>query len=58
MRPKSNYLMPKTLREDKDTISYTMTFPNLQVNDGDPYTVCTVSVEDFNLNCIDGNNAP
>jgi hypothetical protein len=35
-----------------------MTFPNLQVNDGDPYTVCTVGVEDFKLNCIDGNNAP
>lgn len=45
-------------REDKDTISYTMTFPNLQVNEGDPYTVCTVKVEDFKLNCIDGNRLP
>ena len=35
-----------------------MTFPDLQVNDGEPYTVCTLSVEGFELNCIEGNNAP
>ena len=44
--------------EVNDTISYTMTFPDLQVNDGDPYTVCTVSSEDFELNCMEGNNSP
>ena len=44
--------------EDNDTVSYTMTFPDLQVNDGEPYTVCTLSVEGFELNCIEGNNAP
>lgn len=43
---------------DNATVSYVMTFPNLEVNDGDPYTVCTLSVEDFILNCIDGNNSP
>ena len=35
-----------------------MTFPNLTVDDGDPYNVCTVSAEDFELNCIEGNNSP
>src|SRR5216117_4089228 len=25
--------------QDQDKVSYTMTFPNLTVNDGDPYTV-------------------
>lgn len=45
-------------RENGDTISYTMTFPDLQVDDGDPYSVCTVSVEDFELNCLEGNNSP
>jgi hypothetical protein len=47
---------PESLVEDK--VSYTMTFPNLTVDDGDPYTVCTVSVEDFELNCREGNNSP
>lgn len=47
---------PESLVEDK--VSYTMTFPNLTVNDGDPYTVCTVSVENFVLNCVEGNNSP
>jgi hypothetical protein len=35
-----------------------MTFPNIEVNDSDPYTVCTVTVQDFELNCIEGNNSP
>ena len=41
-----------------NTFSYVMTFPNLEVSDGEPYTVCTVSVQDFELNCIKGNNSP
>jgi hypothetical protein len=45
-------------RQNNDTISYTMTFPDLQVDDGDPYSVCTVSVKDFELNCLEGNNSP
>lgn len=44
--------------EVEDKVSYTMTFPNLTVDDGEPYSVCTVSVEDFELNCIEGNNSP
>jgi hypothetical protein len=44
--------------EVEDKVSYTMTFPNVTVNDGEPYTVCTVSVEDFKLNCREGNNSP
>lgn len=44
--------------EVEDKVSYTITFPNLTVDDGDPYSVCTVSVEDFELNCIEGNNSP
>ena len=44
--------------EVEDKVSYTMTFPNLTVDDGDPYSVCTVSAEDFELNCIEGNNSP
>lgn len=47
---------PESLVEDK--VSYTMTFTNLIVNDGDPDTVCTVSVENFVLNCVEGNNSP
>jgi hypothetical protein len=41
-----------------DKVSYTMTFPDLRVDDGDSYTVCTVSVNDFKLHCIDGKNSP
>ncbi|MFN2434540.1 MAG: hypothetical protein ABR515_04105 [Nitrososphaeraceae archaeon] len=44
--------------EDGDKVSYTITFPNLTVDDGEPYTVCTVSSEDFELNCNEGNNSP
>jgi hypothetical protein len=44
--------------QDNDTVSYVITFPDLEVNDGEPYTVCTSSVEDFELNCIEGNNSP
>ena len=47
---------PQGQAEDK--VSYTITFPNLTVNAGDPYTVCTVSVEDFELNCQEGKNSP
>ncbi len=44
--------------EGEDKVSYTITFPNLSVDDGEPYTVCSVSVEDFELNCTEGNNSP
>ncbi len=44
--------------EVNDTISYTMTFPDLQVDEGDAYTVCTLSSGNFELDCIEGNNSP
>ena len=44
--------------QGQDKVSYVFTFPNLTVNDGDPYTVCTVKVESFKLDCIKGKNSP
>lgn len=44
--------------QGQDKVSYTLTFPNLTVNDGDPYSVCTVKVETFKLDCIKGKNSP
>ena len=44
--------------QGQDKVSYTLTFPNLTVNDGDPYTICTVKVDTFKLDCIKGKNSP
>lgn len=44
--------------EVQDKVSYTITFPNLAVDDGEPYTVFTVSSEDFVLDCMEGQNSP
>ena len=44
--------------QGQDKVSYTLTFPNLTVNDGDPYKVCTVKVETLKLDCINGKNSP
>ena len=44
--------------EGQDKVSYALTFPNLTVNDGDPYTVCTVKIDTFKLDCIKGKNSP
>jgi hypothetical protein len=44
--------------EGLDKVSYTITFPNLAVNDGEPYNVCTMSVDDFKLKCKQGSNSP
>lgn len=44
--------------EVQDKVSYTITFPNLTVDDGEPYSVCTVSSEDFVLDCMEGQNSP
>ena len=38
--------------------SYTMTFPNLAVNDGEPYKVCVMSTDNFKLKCQNGKNSP
>jgi hypothetical protein len=44
--------------EVQDKVSYTITFPDLAVDDGEDYTVCTVSSEDFVLDCVEGQNSP
>jgi len=44
--------------EGLDRVSYTITFPNLAVNDGESYNVCTMSVDDFKLKCKQGSNSP
>ncbi|MGI8719510.1 MAG: hypothetical protein ACR2KF_03200 [Nitrososphaeraceae archaeon] len=44
--------------EGQDKVSYTITFPGIEVQDGDPYTVCTMSAENFKLDCDKGNNSP
>jgi hypothetical protein len=44
--------------EGQDKVSYVITFPNLRVDDGESYTVCTVSVQDFKLKCHEGKNSP
>lgn len=42
----------------QDKVSYTMTFPGVEVQDGDPYTVCTMTTDNFKLKCDKGNNSP
>jgi hypothetical protein len=44
--------------QGQDKVSYTLTFPGIEVQDGDPYTVCTMTVDNFKLNCDKGNNSP
>jgi hypothetical protein len=44
--------------EGQDRVSYVITFPNLQVDDGDPYKVCIITVKDFKINCKEGKNSP
>ena len=44
--------------EGLDKVSYTLTFPGINVQDGDPYTVCTMSTDNFKLRCEKGNNSP
>jgi hypothetical protein len=44
--------------QGQDKVSYTLTFPGIEVEDGEPYTVCTMSTDNFKLNCDKGNNSP
>jgi hypothetical protein len=46
------------VNQGQDKVSYTMTFPGIEVQDGDPYTVCTMTTDNFKLNCDKGNNSP
>ena len=41
-----------------DKTSYGFTFPGLTVENGEPYTVCTMSTDNFNLKCEHGQNSP
>lgn len=41
-----------------DKATYVFTFPGLNVENGEPYTVCTMSTENFNLKCEHGQNSP
>lgn len=44
--------------QGQDKVSYTITFPGEEVPDNEPYTVCTMTVEDHKLECEKGNNSP
>jgi hypothetical protein len=44
--------------EGMDKVSYTITFPNLAVADGEAYKVCTVSADNLKMKCQDGKNSP
>ncbi len=44
--------------EGMDKVSYTITFPNLAVEDGQAYKVCTVSAENLKMKCQEGKNSP
>jgi hypothetical protein len=44
--------------EGSDKVSYVITFPNVAVEDGESYKVCTVSVDNFKLNCKNSSNSP
>ena len=41
-----------------DKVSYVFAFPGLEVQDGEPYNVCTMSTDNFNLKCEHGQNSP
>lgn len=47
---------PENKGQDKG--SYVITFPNLQVDDGEPYKVCIISAKDFKIICKEGKNSP
>jgi len=44
--------------EGSDKVSYVFSFPNMSVEDGEPYTVCTVNTDNFKLDCNKGKNSP
>jgi len=52
------YTSGKPTSEGSDKVSYIFTFPNVAVEDGESYKVCTVSVDNFKLKCENGNNSP
>jgi hypothetical protein len=44
--------------EGTNKVNYTITFPGSAVDEGDKYTVCILSVKNFELQCDDANNSP
>ncbi len=44
--------------EGSDKVSYTFAYPNMAVEDGQTFTVCTMSTDNFKLKCKNGNNSP
>ena len=44
--------------EGTNKVNYTITFPGSAVDEGDKYTVCIMSVNNFKLQCDDANNSP
>ena len=41
-----------------DKVSYVFSFPGLSVEDGEQYKVCTMTTDNFNLKCENGQNSP
>ena len=41
-----------------DKVSYVFSFPGLSVEDGERYKVCTMTTDNFNLKCGNGQNSP
>lgn len=44
--------------QGQEKVSYTITFPGEEVQDNEPYTVCTMTVKDLKLECNEGSNSP
>jgi hypothetical protein len=44
--------------EGSDKVSYTFAYPNMAVENGERYTVCTMSTDNFKLKCENGKNSP
>jgi hypothetical protein len=47
---------PKIKNVDK--VNYTITFPGSAIDEDDKYTVCIMSIIDFNVKCDSANNSP
>ncbi len=39
-------------------VNYTITFPGSDVDEGDKFTVCIISIKNFKLQCDDAKNSP
>jgi hypothetical protein len=41
-----------------DKVNYTITFPGSAIDEDDKYTVCIMSVKNFEVECDNANNSP